>query len=167
MVMLKTQLYVKIMTWVKKFILHISRLVLLAWTHLWCFHCSSLCLSKCIAGKLPVTFHELTWVSGNGNMGTWNCENNKQENIVLESLSIAHCRVPFCPLHHAYKWTCRLLKFAWVSAVDNIFGNQYLQKEQMYKVKIRSNRPTQASKFRVHPRSGKVVYIDSILFLLI
>ena len=42
--------------------LHISRSVSSAWTHLWCcFHRSSLSLSKVIAEKLLVTFHDLEW----------------------------------------------------------------------------------------------------------
>ena len=52
---------VKVMTWSEKIMLHINRSVWSAWTHLWYFHCSSWSLSKIIAEKLLVTFHDLTW----------------------------------------------------------------------------------------------------------
>ena len=46
--------------------LHISQFVSSAWTHTWCFHCSSLSLSKGIAEKLLVTFHDLKWPRWHG-----------------------------------------------------------------------------------------------------
>ena len=49
------------MTWSEKVIFHNSRSVLSSWTHLWCFHRSSLSLSKAIAEKLLVTLHDLKW----------------------------------------------------------------------------------------------------------
>ena len=56
-----TQVKVKVnaITWMEKVMLHISRFVSLSWTHLKCFHYSSLSLSKVIAEKLPVTFNDL------------------------------------------------------------------------------------------------------------
>ena len=41
--------------------LHISRFVASAWIHLWCFHRSSLSISKVIAEKLLATFDDLKW----------------------------------------------------------------------------------------------------------
>ena len=55
------------MTWSEKVMLHISRSVSSAWTHLWCFHRSSWSLSKVIAEKLLVTFHDLKWPWRHGN----------------------------------------------------------------------------------------------------
>ena len=52
---------VKIITWSQKVMLHASRSVSSAWTHQWCFHRSSLSLSKTIAEKLLVIFHDLEW----------------------------------------------------------------------------------------------------------
>ena len=52
------------MTWSEKVMLHIDWSVLSAWTHLWCFHRSSWSLSKVIAEKLIVTFHDLKWPWG-------------------------------------------------------------------------------------------------------
>ena len=49
------------MTWLVKVMLHISISVSSAWTHLWCFHRSSLSPSNVIAEKLLVTFHDLKW----------------------------------------------------------------------------------------------------------
>ena len=42
-----------------KVMLHIIRSVSSALTHLWCFYCSSLSLSKVIAEKLLATCHDL------------------------------------------------------------------------------------------------------------
>ena len=50
-VMLKIWPQVKVMTWSEKVMLHISRSVSSAWTHLWCFKRSNLSLSKFIAEK--------------------------------------------------------------------------------------------------------------------
>ena len=47
------------MTWSGKVMMHISLSVSSAWAHLWCFHCSSLSLSKVIGKKLLVTFQRL------------------------------------------------------------------------------------------------------------
>ena len=68
--MLKIWPQVKVMTWSEKFMLHISRSVSSAWTHLWCFHRSSLSLSNVIAKKLLVTFHDLKDI-GDMMMGHW------------------------------------------------------------------------------------------------
>ena len=48
---------VKVMIWPENFMLHISRCVSSAYTHLWYFHRSNLSLSTVIAEKLLVTFH--------------------------------------------------------------------------------------------------------------
>ena len=71
------------MTWSEKFTLHISRFVSSAWTQLWCLHCSILYLSKVIAEKLLVTFHDLTWP----------CQNDKWPLIAifLLSLPVSRC----------------------------------------------------------------------------
>ena len=54
---------VKVMTWLEKIIMHISRSVSSAWAciYLRCLHRSSLPLSNVIGGKLLVTFHDLKW----------------------------------------------------------------------------------------------------------
>ena len=49
------------MTWSEKIMLHITRSVWSSWTHICCFHCSSWSLSKVIAEKPLVTFHDLKW----------------------------------------------------------------------------------------------------------
>ena len=49
------------MTWSKKGMLHFSRSLSLAWAYLWYFHRFSWPLSKVIAEKLLVTFHDMKW----------------------------------------------------------------------------------------------------------
>ena len=82
-VMLKIWPQVKVMTWPEKIMLHISRSVSSAWTHLLCFHRSSLSLSKVILEKLLVTFHGLKWP-------WWHAEGS--------SIAIVRLRVSILPL---------------------------------------------------------------------
>ena len=53
---------VKVMTWSKNSMSHINRSVSSVWTHPWCFRCSRWSLSKVIAAKLLVTFHDVKWL---------------------------------------------------------------------------------------------------------
>ena len=61
----KVKVKIKVITWSKKVMLHISWSVLSSWTHLRCFYRSSLFLSNYYCRKtVRMTFHDLKWSLG-------------------------------------------------------------------------------------------------------
>ena len=80
------------MTWPEKDMLHISRPVTSAWTHLWCFYRSSLSLSKVIVEK---TAGDLSWPEVTS--GTW-------EGVTGRIFPIQGVKCIRNPMFECFKW---------------------------------------------------------------
>ena len=118
--MLKIWPKVKVMTLSERGILHTSRPVSPAWSHRWCLYRSNLSLSKAIAEKLLVTFHDLKWPRQHEE-GNWS---QYPIQVVKSTYSpIFECFEWFCPEQATFNFLP--LTYLRGRKIDLIFGHRY------------------------------------------